>query len=291
MKFPFETITIGYFRRVITILFYCLFCTACSPNLAERAKMADKVAEPAHFVKSTVKGGEFLITTYQRITEQSQPYVFYIESDGHAFMSYGVSDNPTPFNPLLLKLATVDKRPNIVYIARPCQYTPMELNPICMKSPIYWTHKRLSEEVVNSINQVIETINNGKRFSLVGYSGGGGIAVLIAARNKNVKDILTLAANLDTVGFSNYHNKTGASENMWLTKSLNPLDYATQIRNIPQLHVAAGKDKAVPEIVINNYVKASNSSCVHQQTIPDITHYKGWEEVWSSILSTPITCH
>ena len=33
------------------------------------------------------------------------------------------SDNPTPVNPMLLKLATMDKRPNIVYIARPCQYT------------------------------------------------------------------------------------------------------------------------------------------------------------------------
>lgn len=81
---------------------------------------------------------------------------------------------------MLLKLATIDKRPNVVYIARPCQYTPLEMNAKCVND--YWLDKRMNHEVVNSINDVINTINNGQKFSLVGFSGGGGLTILIASK-------------------------------------------------------------------------------------------------------------
>ena len=37
------------------------------------------------FKKVLVKGGDFLITTYQRIDDKNAPFTFYIEGDGAAF--------------------------------------------------------------------------------------------------------------------------------------------------------------------------------------------------------------
>jgi hypothetical protein len=240
-------------------------------------------------VKRSVKGGDFWITTYQKVTDKYAPYVFYIESDGDAFYVLNkhkfVSDDPTPKNPGFLKLATLDTRPNVVYIARPCQYTSKNLNPKC-QNKAYWTNLRMSGEVVDSINQVINSLNNGNRYSLVGYSGGGGIAVLCAARSDKVKDILTLAANLDIFSFMQHH---GTSE-VAMIGSLNPIDYASKIRNIPQMHISGGRDKIVPPFIADNFVKASSSRCVHQNIFDQNAHGSGWQHDWNYILNLPIAC-
>ena len=122
-----------FFKHLLPIATLSILLTACqSPN--------------QNFKKVLVQGGDFLITTYQKIDNSSQPFVFYIESDG---VTYGVNGdkpslNPTPIRQTFLELAAMDKRPNVVYVARPCQYTPMELNPKCDSS--YWTNKRLSDD-------------------------------------------------------------------------------------------------------------------------------------------------
>lgn len=175
------------------------------------------------FEKILVKGGDFWITTYQKVSNKHKPYVFYIEGDGAAFAGkYKVSRNPTPRRQMFINLAAMDDRPNIVYVARPCQYTPMELNPKCKMQ--YWTDKRMSDDSVQAINDVINKVNNQHKFSLIGFSGGGGIAVLIAARNYMVKDITTIAANLDHVAFTTLHNVTP------MIGSLNPIEYTEQVK-------------------------------------------------------------
>lgn len=237
------------------------------------------------FEKQLVKGGDFWITTYQKTTNKSLPYVFYIEGDGRAFNGkYKVSNNPTPKSRLLIELAAMDDRANVVYIARPCQFTPMDLNPKC-STTAYWTSKRLSDDSVESINQVINQVNNGRPFSLIGYSGGGGIATLVAARNSLVKDIITISGNLDHKKFTQHHNVDP------MVYSLNPIDYAKKINHIPQLHLSGGKDTIIPPFIADNYVQESDSSCVRQRIFPNKTHYKGWKDVWKYILDLPLVCH
>jgi dienelactone hydrolase len=271
-------------KILLTAILYTLL-SSCSPNLAMRVIDADFVAKSNNFTKRLVKGGDFWITTYQRVNNKNLPYVFYIEGDGHAFNGrYNISDNPTPNRPMLLKLAALDDRPNVIYIARPCQYTDISYNPKCNQS--YWTDKRMSNEVVLSINEVIETLNNDSQFSLIGFSGGGGLAVLIAARNKHVKDIITLSGNLDHVSFNKHHN-IGKP----MLASLNPIDYALQVSQVPQLHVSSGKDKIVPPFIADKYVAASHSICVHQTIFNTAEHNKGWEDIWKYILTMPLTCY
>ncbi len=263
-----------------------LLISGCTPDLSIRAKKTDEVALPAGFQKKLVRGGDFVITTYQRISDTNKPYVFYIEGDGTIAYYRGgpLEDNPTPYKVMLLKLAIMDNRPNIVYVARPCQFTPMELNPCCTHDHDYWVNKRFAEEVVESMNAVISSISGKQLISLIGFSGGGGIAVLVAARNSNVKDIITIAGNLDTDGFSSYHNSYA------LKASLNPLDYAVHIRDVPQLHLSGEEDQIVPPQIANMYVKASASNCVKHKIFPDISHTKGWEYIWQDVLKIPLTC-
>ena len=285
MKFLFKNEIVFRIKTISIIFISCFLLSACTlKTVGIRNTNADFVSNSNNFTKRLVKGGDFWITTYQRITNKNLPYVFYIEGDGLSFIGrYNVSDNPTPTYPMMLKLAALDPRPNIVYIARLCQYTPMHLNPKCDQS--YWTDKRMSSEAVNSINEVIETLNNGQKFSLIGFSGGGGIAVLIAEINNHVKDIITIAANLDHVSFNKYHNAKP------MLSSLNPIDYASKIRNVPQLHISGGYDKIVPPFIADNYVRKSSSMCVHQSIFDVAYHQKGWENLWKYILTLPLTCY
>jgi len=236
------------------------------------------------FKKELVKGDEFWITTYQRIKDQNAPYVFYIEGDGAAFAGrYRVSTNPTPRRQMMIELANMDTRPNIIYVARPCQYTPMNLNPKC--SLPYWTDKRMSDDSVAAMNEVVNSINkNGKKFSLVGFSGGGAIAILIAARNPLVKDIITIAGNLDHAEFTAHHKVSP------MTGSFNPIDYTDAVKHIPQLHVSGKDDNIVPAHIADKFTKKSSSPCVKNEIYPNVSHLNGWNKVWSQIYTKPINC-
>lgn len=273
-----------YLSKVLFFLSIALLLTACETSLITRAKRAELVAINNRFSHKLVKTHNFWLTTYQHITNKHLPYVVYIEGDGLAFKGrYQISEDPTPTKPMMLALATIDPRPNVVYIARPCQYTPKDMNPSCNQS--YWTDKRMSEEVVASINEAIGIITQDHPVSLVGFSGGGGVAVLVAARNNHVKDIITIAGNLDHVSFNKHHNTKP------MLGSLNPIDYASRIRSIPQLHVSGGKDKIVPPFIADGFVSTSRSPCVHQEIIPNAEHYANWDKYWNYILNLPLTCY
>jgi dienelactone hydrolase len=281
-----------FFYQIFKSLRYkCYFVTICCAsvllvgcNTITRSGNPETIGKLKQFNRVEVKGGDFWITTYQKITDKNAPYVFYIEGDGAAFEGkYRVSHNPTPRRQMFLNLAAMDQRPNVVYVARPCQYTQKDLNPKC--SPLYWTDRRMSDDSVESLNQVINSINRNGPFSLVGYSGGGGIAVLIAARNNMVKDILTIAANLDHAAFTSYHNVTP------MVGSLNPVNYAAKVKNVPQLHISGAQDKIIPPFIADKFVAASGSPCVKQRIIPKIDHKHGWDKIWEYVLTIPLRCY
>lgn len=247
-------------------------------NPKERKELADNIASNAHFTNQLVKGDKFQIYTYQKITDPSKEYAIYLEGDGYIFYS-----DPTPMNPMLIRLASLDHRPNVIYIARPCQYAIENNTGVCNSS--YWTTKRMSEDSVNAMNEVINKITHNKPINLIGFSGGGGMAALIAARNPKVQSIITIAGNLDHIAFNNYHRS------MQMTESLNPIDYADKIRLIPQLHLSGANDRAVPPFIAEAFVKKSNSKCVYNKTFPNFTHSKGWEMIWKSVIAEPVKCH
>lgn len=264
------------FKSVILLFLFALVssCATYNPELELTGKLSK-------FKKVLVQGDDFLITTYQKITDSKKPYIFYIEGDGRVALNrHRLSDNPTPRQKMFIELAALDKRPNIVYVARPCQYTPMELNPKCNSD--YWSSKRMSNDSVESLNKVINKVNNGQKFSLIGFSGGGAVAVLIAARNNNVRDIITLAGNLDHKSFTKFHRSNP------ITDSLNPIEYTDSVKSIPQIHISGGKDTRVPAFIAAKFVDKINSPCATHKIYKKASHNSGWDKIWHEVYTLDI---
>ncbi|MGF6600960.1 hypothetical protein P3T23_005699 [Paraburkholderia sp. GAS448] len=79
---------------------------------------------------------------------------------------------------------------DVIYLARPYQFTPMAMNPRC--GIPYGTGKRFAPEVVTSMNEAAMLFAArvpGQPIELVGYSGVGAQAVLIAARRTDIASI------------------------------------------------------------------------------------------------------
>ena len=270
-------------KNIFLSLIILLFLSGCGTMSSTRLRNANAIATKHNMQSKIIKGGKFWIKTYQKVLNPNLPYVFYLEGDGFAFKNkFTISDDPTPRKHTLLKLAGMDYRANVVYVARPCQYLEKGALEMCDNS--YWTRKRLAPEVIDSINDVIKSIARNQPIDLVGYSSGGGVAVLVASRNKNVRSIVTVAGLLDHRLFTQHHRVLD------MIGSLNPIDAAYKIRNIPQLHLSGGKDTIVKPSIADKYVAASKSRCVRQEIVPGVSHNRGWNKIWPNIINTPVMC-
>jgi len=270
-------------------LFLFLF-SGCS-SVSERVEEADFLAMEHGFQKSVIKTKDFLLMTYIRFQQESLPVSIYIEGDGYAYAGrHRVSSNPSPKNPVSFKLALVDTFPNVIYIARPCQYIQLKDDPNCHQD--YWTTKRYSIEVMDSINEAINTLKNKlgfKQIRLIGYSGGGTVAAILATKRNDVIDLRTVAGNLDIDAFVRHHEVTP------LIDSMNPIDFADTLINIPQIHFVGQKDDIITETITNSYLDKlmeydPNLRCVQVQRISGVSHTKEWETVWQRYADEVVGC-
>lgn len=252
----------------------------------DRDANADAIARPAGLKRMVLKTDPFLLTTFVRLSDAREPVTVYIEGDGLAWLSRTEpSLDPTPKEAIGLVLAAADNSPNVVYIARPCQFTPRAKNPAC--GVPYWTTKRFAPEVVASVGQALDQIAAqvpGQKLKLVGYSGGGALAVLVAARRKDVALIRTVAGNLDHAEVNRLH---GVSP---LSGSLNAIDAAAQVAGIPQIHYSGEADTTVPPTIAERFKQASGSKCVTSKIVMGTTHDRGWKERWRDLLRDSLNC-
>lgn len=185
------------------------------------------------------------------------------------------SPDPTPTDPLALKLALAQPDGQAVYLARPCQFTGAETCP-----QKYWTEARFASEVVSAMNLALDQLKtrfSAKEIQLVGYSGGGGIAALLAARRNDVSRLITVAGNLDHTAWTRLHRISP------MTGSLNPADEAYRLRHIPQVHLVGGKDRNIPAEIARSFTRRGeiNSSAV--RIFDEHDHHCCWLEDWPRI--------
>lgn len=82
---------------------------------------------PPEYQYKEIETSYFRLASWQKITNPKAPYKIYIEGDGAAFRADGsVSFDPTPRSTMLREIAFGDKHPNVVYLARPCQFVKDE---------------------------------------------------------------------------------------------------------------------------------------------------------------------
>lgn len=269
-------------------LLAALVLSACqSPK--NRELRAERIIENQNMKVIPVAAEPFEITTVHRIGPRNAPVRIYIEGDGMAYLARDtVSLDPTPANPVSLRLAATDpsRDINIVYLARPCQYTKLldEDEPCPLR---YWTTARFSERVIASMNHAVDLVkqyHGSRHIELVGFSGGAAVALLIAARRDDVRSVRTVAGNLNHAALNAYH---GVSP---LDESLNPVDRADKLAEIPQTHFMGAEDRIVPPRHYESYARAfSDRSCLQKNVVP-VSHTQGWEVRWPGLVAREPEC-
>jgi hypothetical protein len=258
--------------------------SACAHSLEARREAADDIAARAGMRARVIAAGMFDLAAWERIGKPGAAARVYIEGDGKAWRTrFEKSVNPTPADPVALRLAAADVSDNVVYIARPCQY---EGGAACTDS--YWTEARTAPEVIAAFEKALDDIkarDGVTGFELVGYSGGAAVAVLAAAQRTDILSIRTVAGNLDYAAFSALHDTSAISA------SLAPEDVAMKIAHIPQLHFTGGEDAVVPEEIFEGWKKASDGApCVQDTVVPGNDHQKGWDSGWAALLKITPHC-
>lgn len=261
------------FFSVLCLAFLALLA-ACA-TITSRQNAADEIAEAAGFSSFGVETSSFMLQAYGRFLQAGSPLVVYIEGDGLAWISRTQpSYNPTPIKPLMLSLASIDGSKNVVYLARPCQYISMDKNPKCEQD--YWLGKRFAPEVIDSMNEAISAVVakiNAPEVHLVGYSGGGAVAALIAARRDDVKTLRTIAGYLDHVALNRARKVSP------LGGSLDPMRISDKLSGLPQIHYVGANDKIIPSWVAKSFILKQAKGCSRMR-IENASHEEGWESVW-----------
>lgn len=138
---------------------------------------------------------------------------------------------------------------NSVYIARPCQYLLGNRMNSCSKA--LWTSHRYSDTVIRSMNRAITAMKlryQARKVRLIGFSGGGTVATIVAALRDDVDLLVTVAGNLDHKRWTDFNQIDP------LDGSLNPIDFSRALETVPQIHLIGERDDVVPGSVLSSYL-------------------------------------
>ena len=238
----------------------------------------DRTVRDNGFEKHVVSGGRFdhLILRGNASGSAETDVHVYIEGDGSAWIpNRWVAADPTPENPVALQLMQQDSGPSL-YLGRPCYF---DLRRNC--TPADWTAGRYAEVVVDSMADALavalDEMNLNGNIVLIGFSGGGVLAMLLAVRVEKVEAVVTLAANLDVGRWTRYHNYSP------LSASLDPAKEVPLPAHILQYHLLGVADRNVPLETVQAVINQQPNARVLQY--PEYDHTCCWREAWPDILA------
>ena len=237
----------------------------------------EAMARDMGLTEDRVRGGQFELIVYRnRDVLPSERLHVYLEGDGTPWITRThIAPDPTPRNPLALRLMALDPAPAL-YLARPC-YNGTARAPGC--SPWLWTSGRYSEVVVASMAAALRSLITAQAVSevaLIGYSGGGVIAWQLAQRISEVSVLVTIAANLDIDGWTYRH---GFSR---LTGSLNPAAGPSMRAGVEQWHLVGRDDENVPPTILG--ALAPQLGPAVRVLIEESDHSCCWLQLWPDML-------
>ncbi len=162
---------------VLTALAILTLLGACrSPALK-----FDQTAASLGLQREVVMGTVFQHVLFWRNGWPNRTLHVYLGGDGTPVSAGRPAKDPTPRDPLMLRLMRLDPDP-AVYVGRPC-YHGLAGTTGC--SGDLWTTARYSESVVSSLAAAIRRImmsRGHEQIFLFGHSGGGTLATLLAER-------------------------------------------------------------------------------------------------------------
>ncbi len=218
---------------------------------------------PDGFIERDVQTEHFSVPVWESTELRNGKTIrFYIEGNG----------NPTPADPMALKLAAKDPYINVVVLSRPCQYSQ---NKLCENTDI-WTRQQYSPEILREMEEiVVYYIQKYKApdVEFVAYDGGAPIAFNLALQLGRVNKVVTVAGILDMDSYA-IQNGLPAYVN-----AKNPMKSISQLSQIPQIHYVGGKDKETTPAMAERFVsKLQNPKMALVRVAPDMGH-DGWDKI------------
>lgn len=253
--------------------FLCVWLlNACVVSPHERV---DAMASDLGFDRKIIDGQFYKHVVYESaLHSASRRLHVYVEGDGVAWRyRYLISEDPTPRNPLMLRLMGLD-RSSALYLGRPCYFGRAQ-SDAC--KPDVWTYSRFSKQVVLSMVRVVQQRARGfDSVVLFGHSGGGALAMLIAEHVTNVEAVVTVAGNLNVDAWVKHHRYSP------LRGSLNPATRPKLPVHIRQLHLLGGQDKVVPPGLVADWLDGQAN--VEQWLVESFDHGCCWDQKWPDVL-------
>jgi len=269
-------------RTLVFTLLLLLSACATLPTPQQRNEKAVQLALSHGWQQAVIPTSHFDLVSFHSTPQQTGKLLtVYIEGDGLAWLNKKtISTDPTPVNPLGLKLALQHPQANAAYLARPCQFTGGVSARGCSKQD--WTDGRFSEQVIASTNEALSSLKaefSAEQLHLIGFSGGGAVAALLAARRSDVTHLITVAGNVNHTTWTAHHHISP------LSGSLNPADYQPQLAHIKQVHLVGSDDNVIPPFLAQQFVdNLGNPIQADVIVVPAQDHNCCWDAIWADLL-------
>ncbi len=258
-------------RAVFAALFALCAATACAPP----AGRYDAAARQAGLTEQIVRGQRFHHKIYRNAnTVQDGLLHVFIEGDASVKQALRFSPpDPTPRRAMMLRMMQ-NGPAGAILLGRPCYQGLFAMDGCEIR---HLGPERYSDEIVTSLLAALQDEMRhaaAGRAVLIGYSGGGTLAMLLAARLPATVALVTLAGNLDNRSLAAFHHSPA------LSGSLDPADLPPLPRNLLHLHFFGEKDAEVPVLLAQN-------TLARQRVTPVIMlgfdHACCWESLWPEI--------
>ncbi len=262
---------------LLTLIMPLVACVGDGQLTSSSSRKLEPLIENARIYK-----GERFDLLYSIIRNStSKKAIIYIEGDGRAYVSRRrISSDPTPTNPVGLALSEQDPRTDkIIYVARPCQYTKKINSRNCEKR--YWTTERFSPVIIDLYLEFFENLRRDlgvQNIEVIGYSGGGAIAAILAAQSSHVTGLKTVAGYLD---HKKINQQTGVSQ---LIGSEDPMEFARYLEFIPQIHFVGSQDDLIPKSSVDGFYELTNIKRCLGVRVVSAGHSHGWVKQWPILI-------
>lgn len=267
-----------------------LICSLLSACIASPSKSFQHTAEKFSFKKIRIESNGFELTAYStnsplisKKTNKEHILHVYLGGDGQPWIQRNyISKDPTSRKATVLHLMNQDNEHSL-YLGRPCYHLDdrkiSETNHQQCQGNHLWTSHRYSETIVSAMEKAIseyQKTHNSPNVTLIGFSGGGTIATLLANRLKNIDVLVTINANLNIDAWTQHHGYSP------LFGSINPYTQAVLPTKIHKHHLIGMQDRNVlSEHWLDRFQSQSNTT-IHR--FDEFGHRCCWKNIWPNVL-------